>query len=75
MNIPEFKTHNEAIEYTRAHPDCIPDLLERYEMRKIRAKMELESGNFKIAMLLMGACDADRNGIMYAVEKHPGERT
>jgi hypothetical protein len=72
--IPTFSTHNEAIEYTRAHPECIPELLMRYEDTKAWAKRELELGNIQKAIQLMSACDADRNGIMYAVDKHPGEK-
>jgi len=72
--IPEFKTHNEAIAYTREHPECLSELMERYEKNKVFAIGQMKLGNIKEAMRLMSLCDADRNGIIYANEKHPMEK-
>ncbi|MBE3139166.1 MAG: hypothetical protein IMZ53_01130 [Thermoplasmata archaeon] len=73
--IPVFTNHKEAIEYTRAHPEDLQLLLERYEHNKALAKFILtEQGVTPEVMDLLAKCDADRNGIIYVSEKHPGEK-
>jgi len=71
--IPEFKTHNEAIDYARENPDKIPDMEKKRDQYNAEAKKLMQSGKMQEAMKIAGMASSINNGILYANKKHPLE--